>query len=120
MSAVVGIDLGTTNTVVAVVEGGKAQALGDDAGERLIPSVVSFHPSGQVIVGGKDISHASPSELTEVRRSTVGLVFQSVNLVPFLTARENLLLVDELRGSRGKQSKERADRLLAAARTGIA
>ena len=51
MSAVVGIDLGTTNTVVAVVEGGKAQALGDDAGERLIPSVVSFHPSGQVIVG---------------------------------------------------------------------
>ena len=51
MSAVVGIDLGTTNTVVAVVEGGKAQALGDDTGERLIPSVVSFHPSGQVIVG---------------------------------------------------------------------
>ena len=51
MSAVVGIDLGTTNTVVAVVEGGKAQALADDSGERLIPSVVSFHPSGQVIVG---------------------------------------------------------------------
>ena len=68
--------------------------------------------SGQVIVGGKDISHASPTELTEVRRNTVGFVFQSVNLVPFLTARENLLLVDELRGSRAKQSKERADRLL--------
>ncbi len=76
------------------------------AGGLLSPS------SGQVIVGGKDISHASPSELTEVRRSTVGFVFQSVNLVPFLTARENLLLVDELRGSRGKQSRDRADRLL--------
>jgi putative ABC transport system ATP-binding protein len=68
--------------------------------------------SGQVIVGGIDISHASSKELTEVRRSTVGFVFQTVNLVPFLTARENLLLVDELRGSRGKQSKVRADRLL--------
>ncbi len=68
--------------------------------------------SGQVVVGGKDISHASPRELTEVRRNTVGFVFQSVNLVPFLTARENLLLVDQLRGSRGKQSKARADRLL--------
>ena len=68
--------------------------------------------SGQVIVGGKDISKASANELTEVRRSSVGFVFQSVNLVPFLTARENLMLVDELRGSRGKQSKARADRLL--------
>ncbi|RYE92008.1 MAG: hypothetical protein EOO75_07645, partial [Myxococcales bacterium] len=51
MSAVVGIDLGTTNTVVAHVQGGRAVALGDENGERLIPSVVSFHPSGQVIVG---------------------------------------------------------------------
>jgi molecular chaperone DnaK len=51
MSAVVGIDLGTTNTVVAHVDGGKAIALADETGERLIPSVVSFHPSGQVIVG---------------------------------------------------------------------
>ncbi|MCC6647225.1 MAG: Hsp70 family protein [Polyangiaceae bacterium] len=51
MSAVVGIDLGTTNTVVAHVDQGRATALADEAGERLIPSVVSFHPSGQVIVG---------------------------------------------------------------------
>ena len=51
MSAVVGIDLGTTNTVVAHVEGQRAVALPDENGVRLIPSVVSFHPSGQVIVG---------------------------------------------------------------------
>jgi actin-like ATPase involved in cell morphogenesis len=51
MSAVVGIDLGTTNTVVAHVQDGRAVALPDEAGERLIPSIVSFHPSGQVIVG---------------------------------------------------------------------
>ena len=49
--AVVGIDLGTTNTVVAVVRGGKALVLADDDGHRLLPSVVSFHPSGDVLVG---------------------------------------------------------------------
>jgi putative ABC transport system ATP-binding protein len=68
--------------------------------------------SGDVVVGGRDISGANPRELTDFRRTTVGFVFQSVNLVPFLTAKENLLLVDELRGRRGSESKARADRLL--------
>jgi putative ABC transport system ATP-binding protein len=63
-------------------------------------------------VGGQDISMADPKALTTFRRTMVGFVFQSVNLVPFLTARENLLVVDELRGERGRGSKERADRLL--------
>jgi molecular chaperone DnaK len=51
--AVVGIDLGTTNTVVAVVRGGKATVLADENGNRLLPSVVSFHPNGEVLVGHK-------------------------------------------------------------------
>jgi putative ABC transport system ATP-binding protein len=68
--------------------------------------------SGSVIVGGSDISTASPKELTAFRRSTVGFVFQSVNLVPFLTARENLMVVDEIAGKRSKGTKQRADKLL--------
>jgi putative ABC transport system ATP-binding protein len=67
--------------------------------------------SGRVVVGGRDISEASPRELTDFRRTTVGFVFQSVNLVPFLTARENLLVVDELAGRR-KAGRPRADLLL--------
>jgi molecular chaperone DnaK len=51
VGASVGIDLGTTNTCVAVVHSGRAVALADDHGRRLIPSIVSFHPSGQVLVG---------------------------------------------------------------------
>lgn len=51
--AVVGIDLGTTNTVIAVVRGGKALVLADETGARLLPSVVSFHPNGEVLVGHK-------------------------------------------------------------------
>ncbi|HEU5075573.1 MAG TPA: Hsp70 family protein, partial [Polyangiaceae bacterium] len=50
-SPVIGIDLGTTNTVVAAVREGQAAALPNDRGEVLIPSVVSFHPSGSVLVG---------------------------------------------------------------------
>jgi molecular chaperone DnaK len=49
--AAVGIDLGTTNTVCASVRGGRVNVLGDELGRRLLPSVVSFHPSGQVLVG---------------------------------------------------------------------
>ncbi len=49
--AVVGIDLGTTNTVVACVRGGRVHVLADEQGRRLLPSVVSFHPSGDVLVG---------------------------------------------------------------------
>jgi molecular chaperone DnaK len=48
---VVGIDLGTTNTVVAAARSGRAVALKDDAGRSLLPSVVSFHPNGEVLIG---------------------------------------------------------------------
>jgi molecular chaperone DnaK len=51
MSTVIGIDLGTTNTVVSVVRDGQASAISDEAQQTLIPSVVSFHPSGNVLVG---------------------------------------------------------------------
>src|SRR5580698_6251047 len=51
MGVAVGIDLGTTNTVVGVVRDGRAVTLADEGGRRLIPSVVSFHPTGKVLVG---------------------------------------------------------------------
>jgi molecular chaperone DnaK len=51
VSVAIGIDLGTTNTVVAAVVDGVAVTLEDDQGRRLLPSVVSFHPSGTVLVG---------------------------------------------------------------------
>ncbi|HTQ02377.1 MAG TPA: Hsp70 family protein, partial [Polyangiaceae bacterium] len=51
MSEVVGIDLGTTNTVVGAMKNGAASALPDEEGRTLIPSVVSFHPNGSVLVG---------------------------------------------------------------------
>ena len=67
---------------------------------------------GSVIVGGQDISRYSPKQLTRFRRESVGFVFQTVNLVPFLTARENLLVVDEIGPRTGRRARDRADQLL--------
>jgi len=68
--------------------------------------------AGQVVVGGRDITGYSSKQLTEFRRTTVGFVFQSVNLIPFLTARENLLVVDEMGRRTGAAARRRADQLL--------
>ena len=68
--------------------------------------------SGRVSVGGQDITRLSARKLTAFRRERVGFIFQAVNLVPFLTARENLLVVAELARRKRSEAKRRADRLL--------
>ena len=67
---------------------------------------------GDVTVAGTRITGLSTNELTEFRQRAVGFVFQSVNLIPFLTARENLLVVDELGRRTGQAARRRADQLL--------
>lgn len=51
MSQAVGIDLGTTNSVVAVLEGGEPTVIANAEGARTTPSVVAFSKSGEVLVG---------------------------------------------------------------------
>ncbi|MBI1375224.1 MAG: molecular chaperone DnaK [Phycisphaera sp.] len=51
MSTPIGIDLGTTNSVVTVVEGGQPKVLVNSAGSRITPSVVAFTDKGEVLVG---------------------------------------------------------------------
>lgn len=52
--------------------------------------------SGEVLFRGEDISRADQRQLTEYRRRHVGFVFQFYNLMPSLTARENVALVTEI------------------------
>ena len=52
--------------------------------------------SGRVLYRGEDIASAGERELTEFRRENVGFVFQFYNLIPSLTARENIALVTEI------------------------
>jgi len=51
MSKIIGIDLGTTNSVVAIMEGGQPKVLINDSGSRLTPSVVGFTEKGERLVG---------------------------------------------------------------------
>jgi putative ABC transport system ATP-binding protein len=104
------LTLGDDETLALVGPSGSGKTtLISMAGGLLTPT------SGRVVVGHEDISEYSSRELTRFRGTNIGFVFQSVNLVPFLTARENLLVVGELvasgRASR-KQAGSRADRLL--------
>ena len=50
-SAVIGIDLGTTNSCVATIEGGKAVVIPNSEGSRTTPSVVAFSKEGERLVG---------------------------------------------------------------------
>ena len=52
--------------------------------------------SGSVLFNERDIAHATEKELTAYRRTAVGFVFQFYNLIPNLTARENIVLSTEL------------------------
>ena len=51
MSKVIGIDLGTTNSCVAVMEGGEAVVIPNAEGNRTTPSVVAFSKTGERMVG---------------------------------------------------------------------
>lgn len=72
--------------------------------------------SGQVFIDEIDATRLTPREATELRRDDVGVVFQQSNLIPALTAREQLTVMNELgaRHSRRKraQTTARADVLL--------
>lgn len=104
--ATVTVDHGEIVALLGPSGSGKTTLL-SIAGGLLTPT------GGTVTVGGADISEYSAKELTVFRRDNVGFVFQSVNLVPFLTAEENLLVVDELGGGKGgKNAKVRARQLL--------
>ncbi|WP_433623507.1 ABC transporter ATP-binding protein [Nocardia sp. CA-120079] len=66
---------------------------------------------GSIVVAGRDISGRSPAALGEFRRDHVGFVFQFFNLIPTLTARENVEVIVELTG---RGDRRRVRRLLAA------
>ncbi|MFG2698326.1 ABC transporter ATP-binding protein [Kitasatospora sp. NPDC048407] len=66
--------------------------------------------SGKVLLGGTELTELDEDRLTELRRSRIGFVFQSFNLLPSLTVRQNVLLPQRLAG--GRQDRPRAEELL--------
>jgi putative ABC transport system ATP-binding protein len=68
--------------------------------------------SGSVVVGSTDIGGLTARDRTKFRSNSVGFVFQAFNLVPFLTARENLTMMASISGTDRGVIEDRATELL--------
>ncbi len=107
MSKIIGIDLGTTNSVVAVMEGGQAVVIPNQEGGRTTPSVVAFTKSGERLVGtvAKRQSVTNPENTVYSIKRFMGRRFSEVSeemkLVPYkVVAGENGDARVEINGKR--------------------
>jgi putative ABC transport system ATP-binding protein len=69
---------------------------------------------GDIIINGTNLNSLKPSELIDFRLNNIGFVFQSYNLIPVLTARENVEFIMLLQKWQKKSRDERTDELLKA------
>jgi putative ABC transport system ATP-binding protein len=99
---------GTVTSLTGPSGSGKSTLLALIAG-------LSRPSAGQILLDGRDIGRANEIERSRMRGERIGIVFQSGNLIPFLTARENVLVV--MAFGRAGTSDARARDLLAA--TGV-
>ena len=89
MAKVIGIDLGTTNSVVSVVEGGNPTVIANQEGSRLTPSVVGFTKDGEILVGqvAKRQGITNPENTVFSIKRFMGRrydeVLQEIKLVPY-------------------------------------
>ena len=74
--------------------------------------------SGQVVIDGQDLSQMAEKDRVKLRREKIGFTFQANNLIPYLSARENVEFMLRLNGKLDHGSRIRSDELLA--RLGLA
>lgn len=67
---------------------------------------------GEIVIDGTNINSLSPSKLIDFRLKNIGFVFQAYNLIPVLTAKENVEFIMELQGAKRTLRDERAMELL--------
>jgi putative ABC transport system ATP-binding protein len=78
----------------------------------MILGLVTEPSEGRVMLEGENIYNGKRFDLQRLRREKIGFIFQFANLIPFLTAKENMLLSLELIGIAGRQADSRAMELL--------
>lgn len=70
--------------------------------------------NGEIVIDGTKVHQLKTSQLTEFRMNNIGFVFQAYNLIPVLTAKENVEFIMHLQGVPKKERSERAIKLLEA------
>lgn len=75
---------------------------------------LDYPSEGKIIIDGIDIASFSKSKLTDLRLWNIGFVFQAYNLIPVLTARENVEFIMELQHRPKAERRQRAEELLKA------
>jgi len=94
MGKIIGIDLGTTNSVVAVMEGGEPKVIANEEGGRTTPSIVAFTQNGERLVGqvAKRQAITNPGNTVYSIKRFMGRRFDEVNeemkMVPYTVERE--------------------------------
>jgi putative ABC transport system ATP-binding protein len=78
----------------------------------MILGLVTVPTEGQLILDGDDIYNGSARDFQRLRREKIGFIFQFSNLIPFLTAEENIMLPMDLVGVTGQKAHSRAVELL--------
>jgi putative ABC transport system ATP-binding protein len=81
------------------------------AGKSTLLSLIgglALPSAGQVIIGGTDIAKLDEAGRASFRRETIGIVYQADNLIPFLTALENVMVPLQLAGEKNATSRTRA------------
>ncbi|MGH8018092.1 MAG: ABC transporter ATP-binding protein [Opitutaceae bacterium] len=94
------LEAGSTAAIVGPSGSGKTTLLGLCAG-------LDRATSGNVVMNNIDLGELDEDARAELRRELVGFVFQSFNLMPTLTALENVMVPAELRGARGVEPQAR-------------
>jgi molecular chaperone DnaK len=90
MGKVIGIDLGTTNSCVAIMEGGKPRVIENSEGDRTTPSVIAFTKDGEVLVGqpAKRQAVTNPANTLHAIKRLIGrkfddeIVQRDIKMVP--------------------------------------
>lgn len=67
--------------------------------------------SGSLVIDGSEIDYQN-QDLSQIRREKVGFVFQLFNLIPYLTALENIMIAMDIGGLKGQEAEDKARKLL--------
>src|SRR5512141_2106165 len=108
-SKIIGIDLGTTNSCVAIMEGGQPKVIENSEGARTTPSIVAYQEDGEILVGApaKRQAVTNPKNTIFAVKRLIGRRFEEkevqkdIDLMPFkIVAADNSDAWVEIRGKK--------------------